>query len=175
MSKYSFLQAVARAYSRESAKCSFIFPSRRAAKFFQRYLAQEYFAIYQKPLISPKMITVGELFETLSGLEQADTLLAQYKLYECYAKIKSAAGQSVESFDLFYGWSSLIIKDFNDIDCYLADANILFKNIADLKELQSGYGFMSNDQRKSLEQFWGVYLLAQDILLWTRRATGISS
>ena len=158
MSKYSFLQAVARAYSRESAKCSFIFPSRRAAKFFQRYLAQEYFAIYQKPLISPRMITVGELFETLSGLEQADTLLAQYKLYECYAKIKSAAGQSVESFDLFYGWSSLIIKDFNDIDCYLADANLLFKNIADLKELQSGYGFMSNDQRKSLEQFWGVYL-----------------
>lgn len=65
MSKYSFLQAVARAYSRESAKCSFIFPSRRAAKFFQRYLAQEYFAIYQKPLISPRMITVGELFETL--------------------------------------------------------------------------------------------------------------
>ena len=158
MSKYSFLQAVARAYSRESAKCSFIFPSRRAAKFFQRYLAQEYFAIYQKPLISPRMITVGELFETLSGLEQADTLLAQYKLYECYAKIKSAAGQSVESFDLFYGWSSLIIKDFNDIDCYLADANLLFRNIADLKELQSGYGFMSNDQRKSLEQFWGVYL-----------------
>lgn len=162
----SFLRAVAQAYSADDAICTFIFPSRRAAKFFQRFYAIERGKRTRRPFFSPKMLTVSELFCTLSGMEQMDTLAAQYLLYECYCKVVEEIAKAqnpplqpvVEPFDEFYGWSSIIIKDFNDIDSYLADAGRVFDNISDLKEIDNGFDFLSDEQKAALREFWGVYL-----------------
>ncbi len=172
-----FLRSAARAFVKNEALAfidapahpfgdtTFVFPNRRSMKFFQKYLGEEYGKVYNKPLFSPLMLTISELFGELSGLQSIDPIEAQYILYRNYIELKCSSandnagldyGQMMEreSFDEFLHWGNAIIADYNDIDKYLVDASQLFTNIKDLKQLDSDYSFLSEKQRKAVEQFW---------------------
>ena len=161
-----FLRLVARAYVNHGmpfGKILFVFPNRRSMKFFQKYLGEEYGKLYGKPLFSPQMLTISELFSDISGISQVDPIEAQYILYRNYINLKYpqdpfdvAAGK--ETFDEFLHWGNLILSDFNDIDKYLIDPKQLFTNIHDLKQLDSDYSFLSAGQREAVEMFWRSFL-----------------
>ncbi len=162
-----FLRLVARAFVENEgtsvAEKSFVFPNRRSLIFFQKYLGEEYGKVYGKPLLSPRMLTISELFASISGLQQADPIEAQYILYRNYIKLKypqlpQADAMAKESFDEFVHWGNVLISDFNDIDKYLIDASQLFTNISDLKQLDSDWSFLSPEQRRAIEKFWGSFL-----------------
>lgn len=162
-----FLRLVAAAYvNNEGAavgeKC-FVFPNRRSLIFFQKYLGEEYGKSFGKPLFSPQMVTISELFTSISGLRQIDPIEALYILYRNYILLKYpnepfAVAMERESFDEFVNWGNIIISDFNDIDKYLIDASQLFCNIKDLKELDADYSFLSENQRRAVEKFWSSFL-----------------
>ncbi len=156
---------------------SFVFPNRRSMKFFQKYLGEEYGNVTGKPLFSPQMLTISELFDQLSGLQIADPIEALYILYRNYIMLKYCSphdkstdteergglmeleqAMEQESFDEFVHWGSTIIADFNDIDKYLIDSKQLFTNIKDLKQLDDDYSFLTGNQRKAVEQFWSNFL-----------------
>ncbi|MCD6355128.1 MAG: PD-(D/E)XK nuclease family protein, partial [Prolixibacteraceae bacterium] len=60
-----------------------------------------------------------------------------------------------ETFDEFYFWGEILLSDFSDIDRYLVDAGDLFKNISDIKEIESQFDYLTDEQKKALEHFWG--------------------
>lgn len=168
-----FLRLVARAFVENEARSYmaqpfgdtvFVFPNRRSMKFFQKYLGEEFGRIYAKPLFSPQMLTISELFGNLCTLKPVDNIEAQYVLYRNYialketAKTDNRAAETTESFDEFIHWGSIILADFNDIDKYLIDARQLFTNIKDLKQLDSDYSFLSTEQHKAVEKFWSSFL-----------------
>lgn len=154
-----FLREVARAYVQNEAErlqeYAFVFPNRRSMKFFRKYLGEEYGKVYGKPLLSPHLITINELFGELSGLTLADPIEILYILYLHYQKLKP---QGCESFDEFVHWGDLILKDFDDIDKYLVHAAQLFTNIRDLKQLDSDFSFLTPGQRAAVESFWRNFL-----------------
>ncbi len=154
-----FLRSVAKTYAENRAESlhdyAFVFPNRRSMKFFSKYMGEEYGKIYGRPLLSPRFITINDLFAELSGLTPADPVEALYILYKNYIKLMPQGG---ESFDEFVHWGGLIIKDFDDIDKYLADASGLFTNIKDLKQLDSGFSFLSPAQKAAVESFWRNFL-----------------
>ncbi len=156
---------------------TFVFPNRRSMKFFQKYMGEEYGRITGKPLFSPQMLTISELFGQLSGLQTVDPIEALYILYRNYIALKYCnlhdnskeadikgnlmdmeQAMEQESFDEFVHWGGTIIADFNDIDKYLIDSSRLFTNIRDLKQLEGDYSFLSDSQRKAVEQFWRNFL-----------------
>ena len=47
----------------------------------------------------------------------------------------------------------IALGDFNDVDKYLADPKQLFANVADLKQLQDDYSYLTEAQRKAIEGF----------------------
>ena len=47
------------------------------------------------------------------------------------------------------------MNDFNDVDKYLLDADDLFKNISDLKEIERQFDYLTPEQKKAAEMFWG--------------------
>lgn len=161
-----FLRLVARAYVNHGmpfGKTLFVFPNRRSMKFFQKYLGEEHGKVYNKPLFSPQMLTISELFSDISGISQVDPIEAQYILYRNYIALKypqepfdAACGK--ETFDEFLHWGNLILSDFNDIDKYLIDPKQLFTNIRDLKQLDSDYSFLSERQREAVQMFWDSFL-----------------
>ncbi len=149
-----FLSQIASAfYSTEGEKIKdfcFVFPNRRAGLFFQKYLGE----VATEPLFSPAIITINDLFTRISGINIVDRLEALYRLYILFAELSG----SKESFDEFIYWGDVILADFDDVDKYLIDAEKLFANVKDLKDIDSDYSFLSKRQLEAVQTFWSNFL-----------------
>lgn len=146
----AFLQNLASAlyheYGNELFKITLVFPNRRAGVFFQKYLAES----AENSIFSPKIITIQELFESISDLKLADKVDLLVLFYEQYARISNTN----ESLDDFLYWGEMLLNDFSDIDKYLVDAKQLFKNINNLKLMDDEMSYLSEEQITAIRQFW---------------------
>lgn len=127
-------------------KICLVFPNRRAGVFFTSYLQNE----ITKPAIATAITTIGELFAGYSNSFQAEKLQLISLLFDEFRKHT----QTTETFDQFYFWGEILLADFNDIDRYFVDARDLFTNVADLKEIDHVFDYLTDEQKAALEQFW---------------------
>ena len=83
----SFLYQIAKVYTAQTdvelRRCLFVFPSRRSSLFFQKYLGQ----CSDAPLLSPDIITIGDLFARLSPYRRGDKILLMYILWQFYKNV----------------------------------------------------------------------------------------
>ncbi len=146
-----FLKQVARylyqQYGEEINHLSVVFPSRRSGVFFNAYLNE----LVERPVLGPDVITINELVSQLSGLQISDQISLILRLHKIY---RSETGH-LEELDDFFFWGEILLNDFNDVDKYLLDADDLFRNVADLKEIESRFDYLSPDQKQAIEKFWG--------------------
>lgn len=132
----------------------FVFPNRRAGVFFQKYIAE----IAEKPVFSPTILTIQELFERLSPYQTADRIELLVLLYELYSRIS----RSEDTFDDFVYWGEMLLNDFNDVDKYLVDAQQLFRNIKDLREMDGDTSYLNPEQIKAIQRFWENFMPVGD-------------
>ena len=134
-----------------------VFPNKRAGLFFNEYLLD---CSGDAPIWSPVYMTISELFEQNSDLTTGDPILLVSKLYREYIRPKrddesqEEYEKSVESLDSFYYWGEILLRDFDDVDKNLADARILFSNIADLYKLGTGKDTLDEEQIESIRRFF---------------------
>lgn len=140
-------------YGSDIHRISLVFPSRRASVFFTAYLDE----LVNSPIIGPETITIDELVTRISGMQISDQINLILKLHQVYT---TETGH-VETLDDFFFWGEILLNDFNDIDKYRLDANDLFQNIADIKEIENRFDYLSDEQKKAIEQFWGSLGKAQ--------------
>lgn len=69
-------------YRRGSQQVGFVFPNRRTGLFFQKYLSE----VAEKPLFSPTILTINDLFVQLSGKQTADRINMLFTLYDIYVQ-----------------------------------------------------------------------------------------
>jgi hypothetical protein len=124
----------------------FVFPNRRAGIFFQKYLA----LLSKKPLFSPQITTVNDLFRSFTTFSVSDRINLLFKLYNLYVTIS----KSDETFDEFAFWGEMILNDFDDVDKYVVNARQLFSNIKDLKEIDNGLDGLTDEQIAAIKEFW---------------------
>lgn len=151
---YQIAELFYAAYGAEVSQLTFVFPNRRAGLFFQKYLS----GLSERPLFSPKIATIHDLFMQLSGKQAADRIRMLFKLYELYGKRSG----STESFDEFLYWGEMLLNDFDDVDKYMVDARMLFRNLSDLKELDEGLDFLSEEQVEAIRMFWSSFYPRHD-------------
>ena len=106
-----------------------VFPNRRAGVFFTSYLQKQ----LRGAVIGPEITTVDELISGLSEFSQGEKLQLISILFEIFKKHT----KTKEPFDEFYFWGEILLSDYNDVDRYLADPKDLFRNLNDLKEIDS--------------------------------------
>ncbi|MCH5335320.1 MAG: PD-(D/E)XK nuclease family protein [Alistipes sp.] len=135
-----------------------MFPSRRARLFFTDALA----AIAERPLWQPHWITVDELMEEVSGLHSADRIRLIAELYKVYSRYHD------EPFDKFYFWGDMLLADFDTIDKYMVDARMLFRNIADIRELEADMSYLTPEQLR-IVSFWGCFADGEELSREKRR------
>jgi hypothetical protein len=123
-----------------------VFPNRRAALFFRKYLAE----LLDKPIWSPNLISIEELFTQHSSLVEADRLDLVFRLYAVYGEVM----QNEESFDQFYFWGDMLLRDFDEVDKYLVNAPLLFKDLSKLRELDESFDYLTEEQKEFLKDFW---------------------
>lgn len=149
-----FLYKIAEIFHREYGDrlytCTFVFPNRRAGIFFQKYLAE----IANKPLFSPTMLTIQELFESFSAYRPAEKIEMLVLLHDLFGKISG----SKESFDDFLYWGEMLLNDFNDVDKYLVDARDLFRNVYDFRLLDDDMIHLSETQVEAIRRFWSHFM-----------------
>ncbi|UKI45802.1 MAG: hypothetical protein L6V92_09915 [Phocaeicola vulgatus] len=142
---YQIADLFLREYGTGISQLAFVFPNRRAGLFFQKHLSE----IANRPIFSPKILTINDLFSLLGKRQTADRIRTLFKLYDIYIE----ASGSAESFDEFLYWGDMLLNDFDDIDKYMVDAGKLFRNVTDLKELDDNYSFLSEEQIQAIRMF----------------------
>ncbi|MDR2234217.1 MAG: PD-(D/E)XK nuclease family protein, partial [Tannerella sp.] len=148
-----FLQQVASAfyerYGSSIHRLTFVFPNQRAGLFFRKYLSQ----LTEKPLFSPSILTINELFLRLSDKQPADRIRMLFLLYRIYIR----HSRSDERFDDFVFWGDMLLNDFNDIDKYLVDAAHLFTNIKDIHQIDRDFSYLQPEQIEAIRAFWSSF------------------
>ncbi len=148
----SFLKATAKQIldsGRNPRELTLVLPNRRAGLFFTRYLGE----LIGEPIWMPEVRTIEQVFYGLAGNTPADELTLVFELYELYRQIQ----EEPEDFDRFYFWGELILKDFNDLDQFLAPAKTVYQNLAEIKEFEADLSFLTEDQKELISQFWMAF------------------
>jgi len=110
-----------------------ILPNKRAAKLLQQSLIRE----SGKPIFSPAIFSIDNFIESLSPNKKLSKLSLLIKLFSIYKELDFA---KEKNFVDFISWGEIFLHDINDIDMQLADATQIFKNIGDIKELETSFG-----------------------------------
>ena len=131
----------------ELSEYCLVFPGRRAGVFFTAYLND----LVERPILSPEIITINEFISSLTGYQQADPVSLVLKLQEVYSR---ETGHH-EPLDEFFFWGEILLADFDDVDKYLLNADDLFRNISDLKALENQFDYLTEEQKRAIDEFWG--------------------
>lgn len=147
----------------ELADCVFVFPNRRSALFFSKYLKQGFDGVG----VMPRLTTITSFTQQFCPLALASQAEQLFMLYNAYLSVLTKHGRrdQARDFDSFAHWGTVLLEDFNDVDASLADAEQLFKNVKAEREIESNY--LTEEQievarilgdkrpRKSLsDEFW---------------------
>lgn len=133
-------------YGDQLSEVTVVFPSRRAGVFFRRAIS----SLLDKPIWSPKILGVEEFFHGLSNRVVPDVLMLNFILFQVNNKIMGA----IEPLDRFLPWGELLIKDFDDIDKYLINPEKVFTTVAEQKEIDLIFDYLSEDQKSLIRSFW---------------------
>ena len=146
-----FLKQVAAHYlATDIEGTCFVFPNRRSAVFFRKYLGdllREGGA--DRPMLAPQSLTINDFFYRVQGGEVTDRIRLLLELYESYKAVYPKA----EPLDEFVFWGEVILADFGDVDKFLVDAEDLFTDVADFKDIQDDYSHLSEVQREAILHF----------------------
>ena len=147
---YKVAQQFYTQYGNELYRYTFVLPNRRAGLFLQKYLAE----IAGKPLFSPAIFTIQELFASFSSYQPADRIEMLVMLYNHFGKISG----STESFDDFLFWGDMLLNDFDEVDKYLIDAKQLFRNVHDFRLLDDDLTHLTEEQISAIRRFWTHFM-----------------
>ena len=132
------------------AHLTLILPSERMRKFVSKALVES----AGRPILAPEMITMDRWVRGLSNRTVIDSTRALLALFEI--QLAEAKTEEDRSFEEFLNWGNILLSDFNEIDRYLLDAKQVFRNLADIKEIENwsfGQKELTASQKRFME-FW---------------------
>ena len=107
---------------------SVVLPNRRGALFLGKYLSEK----TEIPIWSPQFYSIEDFVFKLSGYQLVPLVDLLFELYGVHRKIE---GSKSQTFDRFNAWGQLLLKDFNELDLYLKDADYVFRYLSEAKTL----------------------------------------
>jgi CRISPR/Cas system-associated exonuclease Cas4 (RecB family) len=140
------VEKILQAHEQELNEVMLIVPTKRAATFFYKELANQ----HQAAMLAPKVMSLADFIEAQSELivvEQIDLLMELYQLHCQLAK------EEVDAFHEFLSWGTTLLQDFNEIDRYLVDGEELFTFLNEAKAIE-----VWNLDRHALSDFQKEYL-----------------
>ncbi len=127
-----------------------VFPQRRAIEVFRRLLGKK----------APRMLTMSQLFIDYSGIRKADSSDMLFRLYNVYRSVcAERETKEVMTLDEFVPWSEMMLNDFDDVDKSLADAHSVFRELNNLKDIES-IRFTDEQSLKSLKEYFSTFYQA---------------
>jgi len=110
-----------------------VVPNKRAKNELLRKLAPH----FSKPVFAPNILSINEFVESLSSLKIINEDELMMRLFDIYKKNNP---EKNDDFTAFLAWAPLFLNDINEIDLHLADAKVVFTNLAEIKTLETSFG-----------------------------------
>lgn len=134
-------------YGNDISALQVIFPSRRAGLYFKKHLS----AMINTPIWSPVTCGISEFIKENSDQLIADDLTLIFELYEVYREYAEEV-----TFDKFYPWGEIILRDFDEIDKNLAEADYLFRILKEHKKVEEDFEYNVADLDE-FYRFWNSF------------------
>lgn len=139
----------------DMGRLTLVFPNKRSALFMKKHMEELLVKTSAKPCFMPRFTTMGNFLSRFAPRPEMDRGEQLFLLYDCYRSLLRRLGREgqLRDFDRFIFWGGMILDDFDDIDRQLVDAGKLFKNLRDLKDINSDY--LDEDLKQLVRQLWG--------------------
>ncbi|MFH6603209.1 PD-(D/E)XK nuclease family protein [Maribacter algicola] len=132
----------------------FVLPSKRAGTFLRNSIAQK----INRTIFAPKIYSIEELIENISGLTYASNSLLLFELYHVY--LKNVSGEK-DSFYDFSKWGQTLLQDFNEIDRHLVDTKEIFGNLAAIQEIN--HWSLQAEKTKMMKEYLHFWKSAEKV------------
>ncbi|MDE5876652.1 MAG: PD-(D/E)XK nuclease family protein [Muribaculaceae bacterium] len=153
-----FLKSVAEAYAskyKDYSDICMLFPNKRSGRFFLKYLKET--LPKGVTVVAPAIMTISDFIQMLAGRVVNSRIDSLLLLYRCYCQLRglevSADNGSGDDFEHFRTWGESLLQDFDEIDLYGVNAEEIFKNVKDWREISAN--FLTPEQRKVMTEYFG--------------------
>jgi len=131
-------------YGEGISKVCVILPSVIAGKYFADALSQKLI----KPVWLPEIYSIKSFIEKHSPYKIVEDLIPVFELFEIYKQFSEN-----ESFERFYPWGEMLLRDFDEIDKNLVDSKRLFTILKEHKQVEGEFEFKVSDIEE-FHLFW---------------------
>ena len=126
-----------------------ILPNKRSRVFLKKQISN----ISQKTIFAPKIYDIEEFMSLISGIEKISDTELLFEFYNVYTNHTKDSDQ--ETFEEFISWAKTLIKDYNEIDRELCNAESLFDYLKAFKELTHWSNYEKETTIiKNYKEFW---------------------
>lgn len=152
-----FLETVAENILKQydiNKKICVVCPNNRTIEYIEKYISRK----IDKALILPDLVTLPNLYSNYSNLTKPDDLILLFFLFKSFKAVMADDEEfSTYDFENFQNLGEIILHDFNDIDNYLVDVNLIFRNITDYENINYIEEILDEEQIKTLQNFFGHF------------------
>ncbi len=124
---------------------TFILPSKRAGSYLLHQLASQ----TKQAIFAPKILSIEDFAQEVSGLRSVDNITALFEFYTAYKNC--TPHENLENFDTFSSWAQALLYDFNEIDRYLLDYKSFFGYLANIQEVN--HWSLQEDRTSLIENY----------------------
>ena len=111
----------------------YVFPTQRACRHFEELLKDKF---SEHTFWAPDIFSIEEFIAFMNpDFVLASEIHLLTELFEVYKKETPSI-----NFEQFYGWGKVLLKDFDEVDRYLVDAQLLYQNLQDIKNIDQAFG-----------------------------------
>ena len=150
MTNATFLDKIAQVivgdYLDNLTDVTIVLPNKRAKIFLVEALKKQ----INTNVFSPKIISVEDFIQEISGIRSIDSIELLFEFYEVYLSITEKTSQ--QSFELFANWAKTLLQDFNEIDRYLLDPLHVLSYLKDIEDIKK-WGIEVENKTKLLENY----------------------
>lgn len=132
-----------------------VLPSRRAARFIQRYLGIE----AGGRIWSPRVLTLDDFIHQSHPEAAADPIATYFELYDVYANI---LGSDASRFESFIKWGRTLLQDLDEVDRYMIPPEKLFSDLRKIKEIED-WSFRTEDLSPYQEHYLNLWMKLEPI------------
>lgn len=112
---------------------TFILPSKRACGFLLNLIKQT----TNHTVFAPKIISIEEFIEEISGLQIINSTELLFKSYNIY--LNTSTDLEKDSFDVYSTWANTLLNDFSEIDRHLIPPKPFFTYLSDIQDINHWY------------------------------------
>ena len=110
----------------------YVFPTKRACLHFTKRLADKF---QDKPFWMPEALSIEDFVIEQSGRTLANDLTLMFELFNTYRTYDKSI-----QFETFYAWGQVLLRDFDEIDRYMIEADKVYQNLQEIRDIEAVFG-----------------------------------